>query len=197
MGAVYPLADRRRIVTRGAAIGLTLALAAGCAAPTAPSTAGRRLSPGPTVDARLAPSWRILETLPAPPWAGGATMAAWIHAARIGRVDVGDLPPGYGAAFDHDDRSIVVSPAMLAEPVGEIAAFLAHEIRHADGHRHTCGQFKDGSEADGGAYAVQVWTLEHVGRQANADAWRAYAFCDVAGRDRQGATRARPRLVAE
>jgi hypothetical protein len=122
------------------------------------------------IDARLSDSWHLL-----------GTVAPWRDDVRFRRAVVADIPGGHSATYG--SGVITVSPAALASmPVEEIAAILAHELRHAQGYGHGCGLYRDSSHAERGAWAVHIEVLESLGVTDSAAYLRETAFCEH-GRD--------------
>lgn len=132
---------------------------------------------GLSVDPALAAAYGLLLSNAATAdWTNG-TVAAWASADRphLHHILVGSLPVGVRAQYDHVD-TITVSPDLLDQRVEVMAAFIAHEIRHADGVRHDCA---DGVRDAGGrgAWFVHLSVLRSYGLAREADIIRDTKFC--------------------
>lgn len=158
---------------RGAVI-VALLTCGACSSPLEPSGAAKAPTAGHVVDPRLAPAWRLLASLPAREWTDGQTVGEWMDGLPPVRVTVEWM--GWSIAGYHHDHVVIVGSATLADqPTAVVAALLAHELRHADGYKHTCGD-KD-TPGPWGAYAVQVDVLRQFGHASMADWFEQAGFC--------------------
>lgn len=155
---------------------LALSAACGAAMPAGPSSVGTgTVYHGAGVEALLTE----LDAIQGPlPW-NGLTFREW--AARVTIVVEpmapyanGTIP---GAAWD--GRRVILNANLTGYDARGRAALIAHELRHADGARHTCGpEGNQDRRADGWtAYAVHVWTLEQLGEHDQARGNEG-GFCD-------------------
>jgi hypothetical protein len=130
------------------------------------------------VSPELASAYQLLTTnVTDADWFGG-TVGHWVTADRpqLSRIVVGSLPDDIRAQYDHVS-TITVSPYLLNQPAAVRAAFIAHEIRHADGLRHDC---TDGVRDTAGAYGawyVHLRVLQSYGHVHEAEIIRDLKFC--------------------
>jgi len=144
------------------------------------ATAGSPVQPGHafSVSPELAAAYQLLTTNTTDAeWSGG-TVASWVSADRphLTRIVVGTLSGDVRAQYDHVD-TITVSPFVLDQPVEVVAAFIAHEIRHADGIRHDCTDGVRDTAGARGAWYVHLRVLLSYGHAYEADIIRGLKFC--------------------
>jgi hypothetical protein len=110
-------------------------------------------------------------------WTHGASVRAWFLAQPIDRI-VRGAGEGNAAEYSTLHREIRYSGYGTPQPAAVMAAVLLHEARHAEGYPHTCQQVYDQTEAEGGAWAVQVAAFERYGEPDRARVVRSFAFCE-------------------
>ena len=96
--------------------------------------------------------------------------------SSLSRIVLGTLPGDIRAQYDHAG-TITVSPLLLEQPPAVAAAFIAHEIRHADGIRHNCADGLRDSTSVLGAWYVHLKVLESYGLNQEAARIREMKFC--------------------
>ena len=108
----------------------------------------------------------------------GTSVGNWVSADRpnLTRIVVGALPDDIRAQYNHLD-TITLSPYVLNQPVEVIAAFIAHEIRHADGVRHDCTDGLRDTSRTLGAWYVHLRILQTYGHAQEAEIIRDMKFC--------------------
>lgn len=124
------------------------------------------------VDSALLPAWNRAASAPAP-WAG-TTVGEWATTTAAFEMRVRDISDDYAAQYK--DGKIWVHPNSLSMHVDEIAAFLVHELRHADGYRHDCSGNRD-KEFGVGPWSVHIMMLEYFGITGSAEFLRKEMIC--------------------
>ena len=152
----------------------TAGVAFGCAAPASPVSPQEPLRVSP----ELQFAYDLLRTsVNAAGWAG-TTIGAWTALERphLSRIVLASLPGDVRAQYDHVN-TITVSPYVVDQGPEIAAAFLAHEIRHADGVRHDCADGERDRSTAFGAWHVHAEVLESLGRIREAAIVRDMKFC--------------------
>jgi len=114
-------------------------------------------------------------------------MGAWVR--RYVRRMVVDpaLPPHVGALWVDATDTLHIRPDQVPPHlrVSLTASTILHETRHAEGYRHPCqrnGAFVDRALRDGGAFAVEIYYLQHVRETWQAERLQTlYIGCEAPG----------------
>jgi hypothetical protein len=120
------------------------------------------LQPSPAIvpPALLAALDKLDETR-ADSWSIYPSSRDWVRSIDVKEIRLAPLENAYGMA--HPDGSITIdSRFAAAHEVNEIAAVLAHELRHIEGYSHTCGPNRD-MLGTRGAWFVHLSILRQLG----------------------------------
>lgn len=113
---------------------------------------------------------------------GGVRLGDYVRRqARGGIIVDPTLRQNVGAIALLDERRILLTPSTAASSTALLAGAILHEARHLEMQRwHSCGKFDgagDRTMEEGGAYAVHILYLEHVGEMGAANAFREFIGC--------------------
>lgn len=160
--------------TRTGVLVATASVALGCAVPASPVSPQEPLRVSP----ELQFAYELLSTSASTAAWAGTTIGNWTSLERphLSRIVVGPQPADVRAQYDHVD-TITVSPYVVEQGPEIAAAFIAHEIRHADGVRHDCADGARDRTTALGAWYVHAAVLESFGRIREAAIVRDMKFC--------------------
>ncbi len=145
---------------RHATIIVGILMSAACTLPTEPSRVD--------VDRRVEPAWRLLLATPG--------VGAWAATVPVRSIVVAHrMYHGFNAET-LSGGVIRMHTQAFDLPIEELAAILAHELRHVEGYQHAGPNYCDPPGVRG-SWALHIETLEALGRHGSAAYLREHYIC--------------------